>query len=332
MKKGLILFLILIGTVLILVNIYLYKSVSPYDRTVYLMVHEGESLSNIMDRADSLNLSLSGLVAKSYMRIYGADKKIVPGRYAVKENTSRLDLLRRIKNGSIDYVWITIPEGLTVNKTIEILSLRSGRPAIEFIRLANDQAFLANLPLAPDNLEGYLFPETYKVPYFAEPEYLIQTIVGELDKFLTDERIARAGEAGFDINELLTFASLIEAETADPGEMPIISSVFHNRLDRNMKLQCDPTVIYALGGLDRPLYRKDLKYDSPYNTYVYKGLPPGPINSPGKAAIMAALYPDDTDYLFFVADITGQHIFTETNAQHNRAREEIKRKRRMFND
>jgi len=142
--------------------------------------------------------------------------------------------------------------------------------------------------------------------------------------FLDSTHLRRAREIGFSVKELLTFASLIEAETADRAEMPIISSVFHNRLKRGMLLQCDPTVIYAIGGLDRPLLLRDLKYDSPYNTYLYSGLPPGPINSPGRDAIMAALYPNNTDYLFFVAGNDGKHIFSRTNAQHEQARREIK--------
>lgn len=309
-------------------NLYLRGPANPYNQNIYLMVHPGESLSKILRRADSLNLSLSPLMAKTYFRLYGGDKKIAPGRYTVKSKTSRMDLLQRIRNGEIDYVWITVPEGLTVNRTIEILASRSGRSPEQFLLLAHDSSFLASLPFSPEHLEGYLFPETYKTPYYADADYLLRTMIGGLDNFLDSNYRERAREIGFNTEQLLTFASLIEAETADPNEMPVISSVFHNRLKKHMLLQCDPTVIYALGGLDRPLYTKDLKIDSPYNTYRYKGLPPGPINSPGKDAIRAALYPDSTNYLFFVAGLNGKHIFSVTNAQHEKARRNIKRERR----
>jgi len=129
---------------------------------------------------------------------------------------------------------------------------------------------------------------------------------------------------GFSLHELLTFASLIEAETSVGGERGLISSVYHNRLRKGMLLQCDPTVIYALGGLDRPLLYKDLEIDSPYNTYKFSGLPPGPICSPGAASIMAALYPEESRYLYFVADGNGRHIFSETLSQHNVARRTVK--------
>jgi UPF0755 protein len=328
LKKFLVLIVIVALGAFLYFNLYLRGPANPYNQNIYLMVHSGESLGKILVRADSLNLTVSPLMARIYFKLYGGDKKIAPGRYTVKPGASRMDLLRRIRSGEIDYVWITVPEGLTVNRTIEILSSRSGRSPEEFLLLAHDSAFLANLPLSPDDLEGYLFPETYKAPYFTDADYLLRTMVGGLDNFLDSSYRARARELGFSTKKLLTFASLIEAETADRNEMPIISSVFHNRLKRNMLLQCDPTVIYALGGLDRPLYTKDLKTDSPYNTYRYKGLPPGPINSPGRDAIRAALYPDSTNYLFFVAGLDGKHIFSATNAQHEKARREIRRQRR----
>jgi UPF0755 protein len=332
LRKIFLLILVIGFAVLIYFNVYIRRDINPSNKNIYLMVKPGDGVGTILNRADSLNLDISKTAAKLYLRLYGAERRIAPGRYTVKADDSRLDLLKRIRSGEIDYVWITVPEGLTVNRTIEILARRSGREVEEFLVLANDPEFLKSLPFSPEGLEGYLFPETYKAPYFADADYLITTMVNALYEFLDSDLMARADKIGFDVRELLTFASLIEAETADIEEMPVISSVFHNRLKRNMLLQCDPTVIYALGGLDRPLYTKDLKYDSPYNTYKYKGLPPGPINSPGRDAIRAALYPDSTNYLFFVADVTGKHIFSVTNAQHEKARQEIKRKRRALNN
>jgi peptidoglycan lytic transglycosylase G len=330
LKKYIFLLMIILLVVIALNVNYIQKPFYSEGRTIYLMVHSGESVGHILDRIDSLNLSLSPIAAKIYLRLYGAEKKIAPGRYKIKAGCSRLDLLTRLRNGEIDFVWITIPEGLTVNKTIETVAQISGRQPLEFLKLVNDADYLSTLPLSPENLEGYLFPETYKAPYFADAKYLIKTMVSTLSVFLDSAKIERARQVDFSVKELLTFASLIEAETADRSEMKIISSVFHNRLKKNMRLQCDPTVIYALGGLDRQLLRKDLKFDSPYNTYKYKGLPPGPINSPGRDAIMASLYPDETDYLFFVADLNGKHVFTKTNAQHEKARQEIKRKRKAM--
>jgi UPF0755 protein len=327
LKKIVLIILIILIFVVVALNLYMRGSLVTDNETAYLMVHQGDSFTSILKRADSLHLKLSPLLAKTYIKIYGAEKKILPGRYTITSDISRLELLRRLKNGSFDYVWITLPEGLTFDGALKILAQKSGRSKAEFERLLKDSSFLASLPLAPVDIEGYLFPETYKVPYNADPDYLLRTIVRSLADFLNDGHIARMEELGLSVRQLLTFASLIEAETADPDEMPLISAVFHNRLQKNMRLQCDPTVIYALGGLDRPLQLKDLDYDSPYNTYVYGGLPPGPINSPGAKAVLAALYPTPSDYLFFVADTNGQHLFSTTNAQHEKYRREIRRKK-----
>jgi len=330
LRKILFLIFLILAICFISISLYLRKPALKTDRTVYLMINPGEGLGKILQRADSLNLSLSPFLAKTYLRLYGADKKIVPGRYTIKSNYSRYDLLQRLRHGDIDYIWITIPEGLTLNRIIEIASQKSGRSSLDFLRLAHDSAWLATLTYSPSTLEGYLFPESYKLPYYSSPDFILRTMLGQLEILLDSSRISRLQEIGFTVHELLTFASLIEAETADRSEMKLISSVFHNRLAKRMLLQCDPTVIYALGGLDRPLLLKDLKYDSPYNTYRYKGLPPGPINSPGRDAILAALYPDSTAYLFFVADLNGRHIFSITNAEHERARQTIKSKKRAL--
>jgi UPF0755 protein len=330
LKKIILVILIILIFAVVALNLYMRGPLAADNETAYLMVHPGDSFTSILNRADSLHLKLSPLFAKSYIKLYGAEKKILPGRYTITSDISRLELLRRLKNGSFDYVWITLPEGLTVDGAIKILAQKSGRAKAEFEQLLKDTSFLASLPLSPSDLEGYLFPETYKVPYNADPDYLLRTIVSLLADYLNDSRIARMEELGFSVRQLLTFASLIEAETADPDEMPLISAVFHNRLQKNMLLQCDPTIIYALGGLDRPLQLRDLDYDSPYNTYVYRGLPPGPINSPGADAVFAALYPALSDYLFFVADTNGQHLFSKTNSQHEKYRREIRRKKRAL--
>lgn len=330
MKKIILVILIILIFAAVALNLYMRGSLVADNETAYLMVHQGDSFASILNRADSLHLKLSPLFAKFYIKIHGAEKKILPGRYTITSDLSRLELLRRLKNGSFDYVWITLPEGLTVDGALNILAQKSGRSKVEFERLLKDTSFLASLPFSPTDLEGYLFPETYKVPYNADPDYLIRTIVSSLADYLDDSRIAEMEKLGFSVRQLLTLASLIEAETAAPDEMPLISAVFHNRLQKNMLLQCDPTVIYALGGLDRPLQLRDLDYDSPYNTYIYRGLPPGPINSPGANALLAALYPVQSDYLFFVADTNGRHLFSTTNAQHEKYRREIRGKKRAM--
>ena len=153
-------------------------------------------------------------------------------------------------------------------------------------------------------------------------------MVEQFNKTFTDSLMRHAQEIGFSLAQAVTLASMVETEAKDGNERDLISAVYHNRLRRGMLLQCDPTVIYALPELDRPLLLKDLEVDSPYNTYKHPGLPPGPICNPGKASILAALYPADVNYLYFVATGEGSHIFSATLAQHNRAKAKVKRARR----
>jgi len=158
LKKIILVILIILIFAIVALNLYIRGPLVANNETVYLMVHPGDSFTSILNRADSLHLKLSPLFAKFYIKLYGAEKKILPGRYTITPDISRLELLRRLKNGSFDYVWITLPEGLTVNGAIKILAQKSGRAKAEFERLLKDTSFLASLPLSPADLEGYLFP------------------------------------------------------------------------------------------------------------------------------------------------------------------------------
>jgi UPF0755 protein len=191
-----------------------------------------------------------------------------------------------------------------------------------------DDRFTQGMGITASNLEGYLFPDTYRLSWSTTPEKVAQVMVEQFRKTITDSLMRRAEEIGFSLAQVVTLASMIEAEAKDGNERDLISAVYHNRLRRGMLLQCDPTVIYALPKLDRPLLLKDLEVDSPYNTYRYPGLPPGPICNPGKASILAALYPAGVNYLYFVATGEGSHIFSATLAQHNLARARVKRAKR----
>lgn len=178
------------------------------------------------------------------------------------------------------------------------------------------------LAIPADRLEGYLFPETYTVPWGADAGTAVDAMIAQFEEVWS--RVSRGYSGSLSRHEAVTLASLVEAEAKDGRERGKIASVFHNRLRRKMRMQCDPTVIYAMGGLDRPLLRKDWQYESPYNTYLVAGLPPGPICSPGEAALRAALYPESTDLLYFVARGDGTHVFSRTLADHERAIAQIK--------
>lgn len=296
------------------------------DQTVSLYIYPGDSGRQIADRVDSLRLFPSPESFRLLCKITGTDKKLKVGRYDFDSGDSRWQIYKTLEEGISATIKITVPEGLTLDRIISILAEGTSTDNAELKRLISDSSFVRSLGVDARSLEGYLLPETYLIPWGAPPEYIIRAMTDQLMSFVSDSLEDRMRETGFTLHELLTFASLIEAEARDGEERTLISSVYHNRLRKRMLLQCDPTVIYALGGLDRPLYFKDLEVDSPYNTYKYSGLPPGPICSPGAASIKAALYPDDTDYIYFVADGAGGHIFTETLQEHNAAKRRVKSK------
>ncbi|MFQ5717561.1 MAG: endolytic transglycosylase MltG, partial [Nitrospinales bacterium] len=183
-----------------------------------------------------------------------------------------------------------------------------------------DRSLIDSLDIPGENLEGYLFPETYHFDKNTDERAIVKTMVDTFKRrALKPEYLDRARELGFSFHKIITLASLIEKETGREDERELISAVFHNRLRKNMRLQCDPTVIYALKNFDGNLRKKDLGIDSPYNTYRYAGLPPGPIANPGLESIRAALYPASANYIYFVSKQNGSHEFSSALADHNRA-------------
>ena len=292
--------------------------------TVSLMIHHGDTGARVAQRVDSLDLFPPAGSFVLLCKATGLDRRLKTGRYDFTSEHSRWQVYKTLRRGKPVSVKVSIPEGLPLERVISILTESTGADVDEFMRLSMDTSFIRSLGIDARSLEGYLFPETYMIPWGSAPGYTLATLTGELMGFLDQSRTGRMREIGFDVHELLTFASLIEAETREGDERSLISSVYHNRLAKEMLLQCDPTVVYALGGIDRPLLHKDLAVDSPYNTYKYAGLPPGPICSPGAASIIAALAPENTDYLYFVADGRGRHIFSETLNQHNAARKRVR--------
>lgn len=288
------------------------------------------------DNAGAVRLKLveagarvSRIVYKTLMVYTGADKQIQPGVYRVPSGLTQYQLVEWFKAGHVETSKVTIPEGLTIRATIPILSHGIPTDSSELSQLLADSAFLASFGIGAPGFEGYLFPETYTFFAEEEPRLVIGEMVDMFKSVCDDECRRRAEELGLTLNELVTLASLIEAEGTVGDEYKLISSVFHNRMKMGIMLQCDPTVIYALGGLDRPLLKQDLEFESPYNTYLHYGLPPGPICSPGRLALEAALYPEQTELLYFVADGNGGHIFSETLDEHNRARRSVKRSLRQ---
>jgi UPF0755 protein len=252
----------------------------------------------------------------------GAGRRLQAGEYRFDRPMSAREVVDKIARGDVYLRPITFREGLTIRQMGELYESKRFGPAADFLRAArNADAIRAIDPDATD-LEGYLFPDTYTLPHRATAEQLVSRMVTAFEKALTPELRQQAAAHGLSIRELVTLASIVEKETGKADERPLVAAVYMNRLKAGMGLQCDPTVIYALeraGRFNGNLTREDLhNYDSPYNTYRYAGLPPGPIAAPGKASLQAAANPADVPYMYFVSRNDGSHAFATTLDEHNR--------------
>lgn len=261
-------------------------------------------------------------------RVQQVDRKIIPGEYELHAGMRPTVLLAKLVNGEVYQHSVTIPEGYNVVQIADILDKKGLADKREILRLNRDPAFFRSVSIKADTLEGYLFPDTYRFARYTPPEFIVRTFVSRFHEMVTPELQAQAKSMGMTLQEVLTLASVIEKETGLATERALVSGVFHNRLRRNIPLQSDPTVIYALEYFDGNIRKADLSVNSPYNTYKVRGLPPGPIANPGLAAIQAALYPTPSDFVYFVSRNDGSHKFSATLAEHNKAVDKYQRRPR----
>ena len=257
------------------------------------------------------------------MAVYltGTARELKAGEYRFAGPASPKEIARTLARGAVYLRPVTFPEGLTVKEMARVFESRGLGTAKGFLQAASNPAPIHGLDRAAKDLEGYLFPETYNLARRAEAATLVGLMAARFLAVFDDALRAETEAQGRSVRDVITLASLVEKETARPEERPIVAAVYLNRLRIGMGLQCDPTVIYALeraGKYSGNLTRQDLRFDSPYNTYRYAGLPPGPIAAPGKASIEAVLRPAKVDYLYFVSRNDGSHVFATTLAEHNR--------------
>ena len=260
-------------------------------------------------------------------RVMGSEGSLKAGRYRFPLDATWFEMLAALEAGTVETVTLTIPEGLTLWQIAERVADFTGLEADSVRAMLADSLFIASLNVPGPTLEGYLFPDTYRFAEDLPAEAVLQELVSQYHAFWTPERRARLGAIGLTERELVTLASIVEKEARVAEERPVIAGVYWNRLARDMLLQADPTVQYALGGepRERLLYSDiDAVADNPYNTYTQSGLPPGPIASPGEASLDAALTPAEVPYLFFVARPEGSHEFTRTNREHVNAKNRIR--------
>ena len=252
--------------------------------------------------------------------LYGSENKLKAGRFTIPSGLNYFELIDFLLKGGFDeQVLVTIPEGIWQHDLAGLLKAKLNIDSSAFMKLSENKYFLAELGINSKSIEGYLLPNTYYFYKNSKSEEVLRKLANEMDKVFDAKVEARLKELKMTKHEILTLASIIEAESNIPSEYKRISAVYHNRLKKWMPLEADPTIQYLKrnGKHNRVLF-KDLEIDSPYNTYKNYGLPPTPINNPGIEAIYAALYPEKNDYLFFVADGTGAHKFSKSYKEHLR--------------
>ena len=251
----------------------------------------------------------------------GKGRHLQAGEYRFDRPMTPIEVVDKIARGDVFTIPITFPEGLTIAEMAKIFESSGFGPADSFVEAASDVSLVHALDPAAKDLEGYLFPDTYALPRQTDGPRLVRRMVTAFEHALTQDIRDAATARKLSIRQLVTLASIVEKETAKPDERPLVAAVYQNRLRIGMALQCDPTVIYALverGRYNGNIHHDDLMIDSPYNTYRFPGLPPGPIAAPGRAAIEAAAHPADVDFVYFVSRNDGSHAFARTLDEHNR--------------
>ncbi|HJQ12114.1 MAG TPA: endolytic transglycosylase MltG [Gemmatimonadaceae bacterium] len=296
----------------------------PHGTPVRVIVPRGASFGQAADSLSKKGIIGSQKLFTLYGRIVGGDRNIKPGTYLLKHGTPWNDIINALNGGHGLVNTVTIPEGWTISQITPALAKTLKVPAESVSAAVRDTALLARLDIPNPTLEGYLFPDTYAFPIGTTARQAVREMVYSFERRWKPEWDSAAVALKINRNDLVTMASIVEKEARLPEERPVIAAVYYNRLRRGMLLQADPTVQYALGHhVGRVLY-KDLTIDSPYNTYVHKGLPPGPVASPGVASLVAAANPANVQYLYFVASRDGHHEFRMTLEQHTNAVRQVR--------
>jgi UPF0755 protein len=303
--------------------------VSPADKAAgdqVFVVKEGQSLREAAEELEEKGIVKSRRLFVLWAKLTGQTKQIKAGEYALSARMAPVGILKKLQKGMVITYAVTIPEGYTMEQIADLLESKGLVKKAQFLNLARDPKVLSHYGTPGPSLEGYLFPDTYHFSRGLPPLTLIDAMVKRFWQIVGPLK-ERADEVKMKMEDVVILASIVEKETGRPEERPAIASVFLNRLKRGMRLESDPTVIFGLGAFDGNLKKDDLTRETPYNTYVIRGLTPGPIANPGLDAIKAVLYPARTDYLYFVSKNDGSHYFSKTLAEHNRAVEIYQKKR-----
>jgi UPF0755 protein len=288
-------------------------------REVIVTIPKGATVSQVGNILQEKGVVSNRLIFKLVAWMRGEQRNIKAGDYALKTGSDAGDVLDQLISGKTLMFTLTVPEGLNIYQMADMFQQLDLMSRDEFLSVARDKAFLKELGVDGQSLEGYLFPDTYFFRYSEKKDgkliirRMVQRFHQVYDKYVRSD----AEQAGWTMGQVVTLASLVEKE-ARASEHRLVSAVFHNRLKHKMRLQSDPTAIYGIKPMGSKITRADLDRKQPYNTYQIDGLPPGPIASPGRESLIAAVKPADKDYLYFVAKNDGSHQFSSTLAEHNR--------------
>jgi UPF0755 protein len=295
-----------------------YKGFSEPEK--FVQIPQGSGAAEIRRRLVDSGVVSDEWAFRAALAWTGQSRALRAGEYRFDRPMSVVDVIDKVARGDVYAHPITFPEGLTIREMAAIYQSQGFGVADDFIRAARDGSLVKDLDPAATDLEGYLFPETYTLPRGTPVPKLISMMVARFRETYMRIEAKRDGELDLSLRQVVTLASLVEKETGKAEERPVVAAVYRNRLMRDIPMQADPTVVYALvaaGTYDGNIRKRDLEFDSPYNTYKYAGLPPGPIAAPGRAALEAALAPANVSYLYFVSRNDGSHVFAETLAEHN---------------
>ena len=319
-----------VGSVILAGLLFFPATTTRQYETRLIMIPRGAGIETIAGV-----LKANGLVGNPQMfvlaaRVLGYDRHLKAGRFTIPVGSSIYRILRILARGMQAKDMVTVPEGLRVEETASLLFTQAKIDPVRFMSLATDSTFTASLGIPAPKVEGYLYPSTYPFYPLLTPEEVIRVMVNQGLRVFESETALPGARSDLTLHQLITLASIVESETNSPTERPLIAAVFYNRLRKGMMLQSDPTVSYALGLRRDRVYYKDLDVKSPYNTYRNRGIPPGPICSPGRAAFHAVLFPSpDTTTFYFVARGDGTHIFSKSWEEHLRAIAHVRALARM---
>lgn len=320
-QKVVLLTVFLIPIILLQVLNYFSNPAHGENNKSVIEIPRGSALSQIADSLKAKSLIEDKEMFIFWAKSLGYEKKLKAGYFNIPHDLNEFQLVKYLTKAKENTFSLRLLEGWDLAQIAETIAKNTVTTPKEILERCTDSTYISRFNLDVSSLEGYLLPDTY---YFAKGESaddILKHLINQTLMIFEEDSVKQAlKEINLNQHQVITLASIVEGEAVLDAERPIVSSLYHNRLKKRMKLQADPTIQYVIEGPPRRLLNRDLKIDSPYNTYKYRGLPPGPINNPGKASILATIFPAKTDYIFMVAVGDGSHTFSVTLMEHNKAK------------